>query len=169
MGEILGLSCPSCRFQGSVWVGIGFIGFIEYCENTVNDKYKKKEKTIKAFLDDYPDGMISIDGTIALCPSCGDFRGVKEMGMYIPTDKKILCNETGQLIYDGVDKDYRWFYDNPNYHKLYKRYPHKCKKCGGIMKALMQSELYEITEIDEICCPVCGHHGLKVQNAGCWD
>ncbi len=169
MGAVLMLSCPSCWFQARVFVGTGSMSGLEYFKNTVNDKYKKKIRTIKAFLDDYPDGIITIDETIAVCQSCGTFRNVKEMGMYIPTDKKMLCNEYGHPIFDGLDKDYRLFCRKTNYHKLYKRYPHKCKKCGGIMKALMQSELNEITEIDEICCPFCGHHGLKVQDIGSFD
>ena len=95
MGDVLMLSCPSCWFQVRVLVGTGFMSSFEYYKNTVNDKYEKRIRTIKAFLDDYPDGRITIDETIAVCQSCGAFRRVKEMGMYILTDKKCFAMSMG--------------------------------------------------------------------------
>ena len=161
MGEILTFYCPVCKFGHTLWEGIGFAGFAEYMDDRINARCIKAGKEMKNSLANYPNGMISNRHTLAICETCDSFANVEELGMYVPTEEKVTYDKNGQL--KKFDKNYQYFYRKPYYYKLYKRYPHKCKKCGGVMKALQKNEFKEIQ------CPNCGHRYLKVSQDGNWD
>lgn len=109
---------------------------------------------IQKFLQDNPDGEIDSSRVLGRCSSCGEFETVTDLTTYLPNenfpDRKIKFPADWEL---------------EEYYKIFAKYPHKCKNCGGELEIFRGSDLRNNGMLK---CPRC-RESLTVKKWGHWD
>lgn len=165
--------CTHCNYNVTAMWGNGFDYPIEYQETIQGMKVGLYGEAAKAFLDAHPDGAVNAEKTLARCEKCGNYDNVQDLTMFIPKEGYIHKVDPDQIWstcahFKGVN--YVLPCDLERHYIEYRRYPHKCKCCGGAMQLIPfysykidphgrgEDEIRKQTqsEIWEIKCPKCG-------------
>lgn len=155
MGYIYSLCCKKCRYKLDIMFGVGRM-YPKVYEQTRNAALNGElGSEIQKFLLDNPDGRISVSRVLGKCGSCGQYEVVPDLTMYLP-DKNIPARKSWYLP--------EW--QLGEYYKVFAKYPHKCRKCGGAQEIFTDKDLEERAE--ELKCPSCNAE-MTAKFRGFWD
>ena len=121
--------CPECGYDFEAITGVGFSFPQVYAETVSKMKSGELGGEAQRFFTEHPDGAICCDYVVMRCENCGEYDSRESLAMYVP---------------DG---------------KIYAEYPHKCRRCGGNLKAaeiFSEDEYGDETLIRPVMCPHCG-------------
>ena len=162
MGVILDYHCETCLYGFGAYMGIGMGYPLMYAEAVEDGKAGKLGKVMKDFFEKYPNGAINPKYVLAQCEDCGNHVCVNDYTMYISKPDHVAAENKGRWSVELPFEDIDYVSDFENYN-VYKKYPHKCKKCGGNMRILTWKEIES-----GLYCPHC-HLKLKGGEVGMWD
>jgi len=185
MGIGRGFTCPRCGSKVSAVWGSGFKYPLVYQETVQGIKEGQYDEVSKIFLKEHPDGAINAEKTLARCEKCGNYDNVQDLTMFIPKEGYIHTIDPNQIWSTSAHfkgADYVSPYDLSIHYIEFKRYPHKCKRCGGAMH-IIPFYSYSIDPkgrgVEEICkqiesgirsieCPECGEDMVVLEFVD-WD
>ena len=107
-------------------------------------------KAWKELYENTENVAIDAEKRVYLCPSCGYWKNEPGLSLYVADNKRAISDVKNSCpVFYGEDSLPAMTGNMPQYHLL-KEYEHKCKKCGGIMKAADDDEMLTLS------CPKCG-------------
>ena len=151
MGMFYSVYCKKCGYRNYLNHGHGFLYGETYSKAMNDGKEGKLGEEIKNFLLMNPEGILDVEFRIAQCKKCGEYASVKALNMYVPDETTPKCNK--KIVFPD---------EIGYYYKLYKEFPHKCKKCNGIMKLVPKINDYNLK------CPNCGDVILECRDEISW-
>ena len=180
MGSGRGFFCTHCNYKVAARWGKGFRYPLVYQETIQGMKEGRYGNVAKAFLDEHPDGAVNAEKTLAKCEKCGKYDNVQDLTMFIPKEGYIHKVNPDQIWSTSAhfkDFDYVNSFDLESHYTEFKKYPHKCKYCGGAM-VIIPFYSYKInpkgrgvdeiskqiaSTIKEIDCPICGEKMIALE------
>ena len=157
MGEGRTYKCPKCGYELDVRYGSGFMFPTVYKETVAKMKKGELGAEAQQFFEEHPDGAISVDDILAQCKECGQYETVRELTMYVPKPGHVHSAPA-----EGVD--YVLDYELEENYKVFQKYPHRCRSCGGKMKLISERTL----KGKELVCPCCGE-AMEITDMLLWD
>lgn len=157
MGKGLSWICPNCGYEFSAELGVGF-RYPWVCHQLIQ---KARAGAYGAewqdLVETYPGTFL--DGHLVLlrCENCGSFDNEALLTAYIPKDAELQAKPIPEK---------QWTVPEKEGYELYGVYEHRCKDCGGKMRALSEQEIWE--NKGEKICPRC-KTALKRNDVYRWD
>ena len=150
MGLGYSFKCSKCSKKYEILPGIGML-FPQVYEDTVAKlKNGRFGKAWKELYENTENVAIDAEKRVYLCPSCGYWKNEPGLSLYVADNKRAISDvKNGCPVFYGEDSLPAMMGNMPQYHLL-KEYEHKCKKCGGKMKAVDDDEMLTLS------CPKCG-------------
>ncbi len=135
MGQGFEMNCSKCGYSFCTHTGIGFTFMTVYEKTVQKAKNGELGKEIQEFFKDHPDGTINAEYVTLCCDDCGELFTGQDLTMYVP-------NQTIRKKKEYVMED-----DLEHLYTEYKKYPHKCEKCGG--------RAHIVEDEETMLCPKC--------------
>ena len=160
MGETIVFSCRNCGYDKRMCMGVGMNCDIPKLFNGIVDTVRKGTygKEWQRELKRDPTLVVNVSDEIYICPTCGSFSTGLNLALYKPVEK-IRFAAFRHLKRYGTDCTLE---TNSNF-RLYKKYPHICKKCDCDMTIFEWRD-----EKIRPTCPNCGGRGEFIQDT-LWD
>ncbi len=159
MGMGYKFKCENCGYEFTAFFGVGFMYPKIYQETRTAVLIGKLGKEIQKFLQENPDGEISAEETFGRCTQCGNLENVTDLTMYLPKENSTASRKNDGIRWSGampfLDVDYVTPEAMKYKYKVFAKYPHKCKRCGGDMEILVEQWFNRITGNKELECPNC--------------
>ena len=157
MGHGFSWICPNCGYAFSAEVGVGF-RYPWVCHQLIQ---KARAGAYGAewqdLVETYPGTFLDGEFVLLRCENCGSFDNEALLTAYIPKDAELQAKPLTEK---------QWIVPEKEGYELYGTYEHRCKHCGGKMRAFSEQEIIE-KKVDEIC-PRC-KTALKLKDFYCWD
>ncbi len=149
MGSGYKMICPKCGFDFYSSTGVGMMFPRVYAETVRKAKNGELGKEIQAFFMEHPDGAINAESVSLCCEKCGHLTNGRDLTMYVPKAGKPnkLEHRSGSTAKPSDAERYKSRFELEDYYVEYKKYSHKCDKCGGSMRIMEEGE--------EFVCPEC--------------
>lgn len=166
MGQMNDLRCPKCGYRTHLRLGVGFLYPEVFAEAQEKGKRGDFGEDIKEFFEEYPNGVIDPVPVIMRCEKCGNYTSVDALTMYIPDETKVRKKKSRgawSIAMSYYDADYVAPGEFKEYYKVYKKYPHTCKKCNGKLKSPSNFDMKKLE------CPRCKHKYLEEWMIAFWD
>lgn len=109
-------------------------------------------------VETYPGTFLDGDFVLLRCENCGSFDNEALLTAYIPKDAELQAKPIPEKQWIVVPEK--------EGYELYGAYEHRCKDCGGKMRAFSEQDILG-KKVDEIC-PHC-KTALKLKDFYCWD
>lgn len=152
MGYGYAYICKKCKKCYSIYLGIGMAFPIVYQEIVANIKFGNYGDEWRKFFNSVPYTVVDAEGYLYKCETCGNWEVAPSLDIYAPKNSynEKTIEELNNIPF--VSK-YKLKYD---YH-LFKRYIHKCSKCGTEMRKITDD-----SDFMNLNCPKC--HTLNEPN-----
>ena len=158
MGKGLSWICPNCGYEFSAVLGLGF-RYPRVCHQLVQ---KARAGAYGAewqdLVETYPGTFLDGDRVLLRCENCGSYDNEALLTAYIPKDAELQAKPIPEK---------QWIVaPEKEGYELYGVYEHRCKDCGGKMRAFSMQDVLK-NKVDKIC-PRC-KTALKLNEFYCWD
>lgn len=156
----LGLSwiCPNCGYEFFAQLGCGF-SYPRVCHRLVQKaRVGAYGAEWQDLVETYPGTFLDGDFVLLRCENCGSFDNEALLTAYIPKDAELQAKPIPEKQWIVVPEK--------EGYELYGAYEHRCKDCGGKMRAFSEQDILG-KKVDEIC-PHC-KTALKLKDFYCWD
>ena len=162
MGSACTMICPKCGYEFKKSEGVGFMFPKVYQETVHEAKNGELGEEIQQFFSEHPDGAINVDVTTLICDECGGLSSRRDLTMYVLKGEDRPDNNihVWSVAAPFEGEDYVMSEDLKKYYRVYMKYPHKCKTCGGNMHIAGNKE--------KLMCPDC-KIPLEIGGFMCWD
>ena len=175
MGHGQLFQCKKCGYELKAHLGVGFLFPKVYQETVEAAKTGQYGKTVQAFMEEHPDGVLNCDNVLLQCTECGELETEKDLSMYTPKPD-VETKETGRwsvaFPFKGALYMAPWDLDK---YDLVCHYKHLCKKCGAEMKTVTEEEMEKQfgkmfcgAQKTSFACPKCGEYLWNVGDI-MWD
>ena len=158
MGKGLSWICPNCGYEFSAVLGLGF-RYPRVCHQLIQ---KARAGAYGAewqdLVETYPGTFLDGDRVLLRCENCGSYDNEALLTAYIPKDAELQAKPIPEKQWIVVPEK--------EGYELYGAYEHRCKDCGGKMRAFSEQDILG-KKVDEIC-PHC-KTALKLKDFYCWD
>ena len=147
MGSGKTFKCEKCgyTFSGLFGIGMNFPRVYEECEKRAKSGELGEE--LRRFFKEHKHAALKVHTVALCCTVCGHLDTAPELSVWIPIDEKAEPKRKKREWTCGISGKY---IDSGDLEERYKKvmdYPHKCEKCAGPMKIVMDH--------DELQCPTC--------------
>lgn len=158
MGDALTWVCPNCGYEFSAQLGFGF-RYPRVCYQLIQ---KARAGAYGAewqdLVETYPGTFLDGDLVLLRCENCGSYDNEALLTAYIPKDAELQVKPIPEK---------QWIVaPEKEGYELYGVYEHRCKDCGGKMRAFSMQDVLK-NKVDKIC-PRC-KTALKLNEFYCWD
>ncbi len=132
MGTIYKFHCEKCGYVLETNLGFDIFEVVELYKKTLTaGRNGEFGEEVQKFLLENPDGEIDCKNILKKCTVCGKYETIQDLTMSLP--KKDIFGRKGR--------------------EIFKKYPHKCKHCGGKVEILTESDIFE--KKCNMNCPYC--------------
>ncbi len=168
MGTVYPMICDKCGHNFRASFGVGFLFPSVYAEVTVSAKSGELGAELKKFFTEHPNGAIDVSNIFGVCKQCGEFDNVKNLSMYLPADDFSPAERQGRwsVAFPFERAEYVAPKDLKEHYKLFAKYPHKCKHCGGEMEIFNEDDF---AVKDNFECPRCHNKLVPGDEIIFWD
>ena len=162
MGSGMEYECEKCGFVFRKMKGVGMMFPKVYVDTLKKAKDGEFGTEIQEFFKEYPDGAINAEIVTLCCDDCGHLTKDKDLTTYVlkkgAPEKTEHIRWSVAMEYKGAN--YVTKEDLKQNYKKYKKYTHKCEKCGGNM--------HKVKKRETLICPRC-KIPMTATGAVCWD
>lgn len=179
MGMCYELECEKCGYRFYASFGVGFMYPQVYQETKTAALNGELGEEIQKFLQENPDGAVNASRIFGKCTKCGNLETVPDLTMYLPNEKnpapKKNPQERWSVAMPFYNADYVAPFDLQYHYKVFAKYQHKCKRCGGDLETFNE-DVFKVSETNgklnldspKLKCPNC-HAALNLIDLLRWD
>lgn len=167
MGKGYTVSCSNCSYSETVYLGVGFAYPKVYEETVEAIKEGDLGPDLKTIFLEHPQAAVDIETVLLHCRDCGLIGAGRDLSVFYPKegyDHTKRERHRWSTVMPCYDVEYVSPGELKEHYDLFKRYIHRCAKCGKPLDTIREEEMRRAS----LKCPQCGKE-LMADNNIMWD